>query len=276
MYPSTSRISTHDHADGAPAPGDAYVQSFARGIAVMRSFGAQYPRQTMSQVAQRTGLTRAGARRILLTLQQLGYVRCDGRWFELTAKVLDLGFAYLSSLDLWHLAEPLMQEFAREVGESCSAAILDGHDIVYVLRVASHKIMSLNLGVGSRLPAWCSSMGRVLLAGLGDDEVARLLAQARPLARTPRTVHQPDALLEIVRTVRQQGWALVDEELEEGLISLAVPIRARDGRVLAAINVSGQAHRTPRAVMLDAMLPRLRRTAGVIEQLLASRSGPGA
>lgn len=270
MYPSEADSSMPDASP--PAPGDAYVQSFARGIAVMRSFGAQHPRQTMSEVAARTGLTRAGARRILLTLQHLGYVRCDGRRFELTPKVLDLGFAYLSSLDLWHLAEPLMQRFALEVGESCSAATLDAHEIVYVLRVASQKIMSLNLGVGSRLPAWCSSMGRVLLAGLPDAQVRRLLRDAAPVARTRHTVHDPVRLLEIVRATREQGWALVDQELEEGLISLAVPIRARDGCLVAAVNVSGQPHRTPRERMLEHMLPRLQRTAAGIEQLLAARA----
>src|SRR3990167_2972104 len=136
-------------ADAAPRPGDSYVQSFARGLAVIRSFDARAPQQTLTEVAQRTGLTRAGARRILLTLEGLGYVSSQGRQFSLTPKILDLGFAYLSSQPLWNLAEPVMEKLVEEVKESCSAAVLDGADIVYVLRVPTHKIMSINLGIGS-------------------------------------------------------------------------------------------------------------------------------
>jgi IclR family pca regulon transcriptional regulator len=140
-----------------PRPGDTYVQSFARGLAVIRSFSAATPQQTLTEVAQRTGLTRAGARRILLTLASLGYVQAQGRQFSLTPRILDLGFAYLSSLPLWNLAEPVMEALVEEVKESCSAAVLDGADIVYVLRIPTHKIMSINLGIGSRLPAFCRS-----------------------------------------------------------------------------------------------------------------------
>src|SRR5690554_744770 len=185
-------------------PGDGYVQSFARGLAVIRSFSAEAPSQTMTEVAQRTGLTRAGARRILHTLHALGYVEIDGRQFRLTAKVLDLGFAYLSSLPLWSLAEPFIEAFVREVHESSSAAVLDGKDIVYILRVPTHKIMSINLGVGSRLPAYCSSMGRVLLAGLDEDERERQVRATELVARTPNTITDPDRLLEELRRIRQQ------------------------------------------------------------------------
>src|SRR6478752_6151600 len=154
-------------------PGDGYVQSFARGLEVIRSFSADAPRQTLTEVAGRSGLSRAGARRILLTLETLGYVSSDGKLFSLTPRILDLGFAYLSSMPIWNLAEPVMEALVGEVKESCSAAVLDGTDIVYVLRVPTHKIMSISLGVGSRLPAYCTSMGRMLLAGLDDDDVAR-------------------------------------------------------------------------------------------------------
>ncbi|HRM94794.1 MAG TPA: helix-turn-helix domain-containing protein, partial [Alicycliphilus sp.] len=147
-------------------PGDSYVQSFARGLEVIRSFNASAPQQTLSEVAARTGLTRAGARRILLTLQTLGYLESDGRLFRLTPRILDLGFAYLSSTPIWDLAEPMMEALTERVHESCSAAVLDGLDIVYVLRIHTHKIMSTNLAVGSRLPAFWTSMGRVLLAAL--------------------------------------------------------------------------------------------------------------
>jgi IclR family pca regulon transcriptional regulator len=252
----------------APQPGDSYVQSFARGLEVIRSFSAQSPAQTLSEVAARTGLTRAGARRILLTLQTLGYVESDGKHFRLTARILDLGFAYLSSLPIWNLAEPVMEALVDEVKESSSAAVLEGTDIVYVLRVPTHKIMSIGLGVGSRLPAYCTSMGRVLLAGLDDEEVLRRLKTARPKALTKHTVTDVDALLSKVQQVRRQGWSLVNQELEEGLISLAAPITDRSGRIIAALNLSGQANRTNTKVAQETLLPALQRAARTISQRL--------
>jgi IclR family pca regulon transcriptional regulator len=252
----------------APQPGDSYVQSFARGLEVIRSFSAQAPEQTLSEVATRTGLTRAGARRILLTLQTLGYVESDGKHFRLTARILDLGFAYLSSLPIWNLAEPVMEALVDEVKESSSAAVLEGTDIVYVLRVPTHKIMSIGLGVGSRLPAYCTSMGRVLLAGLDDEEVLRRLKAARPKALTRHTLTDVDTLLSRVQQVRRQGWSLVNQELEEGLISLAAPITDRSGRVIAALNLSGQANRTNTKVAQETLLPALQRAARTISQRL--------
>jgi IclR family transcriptional regulator, pca regulon regulatory protein len=256
----------------APRPGDTYVQSFARGLAVIRSFSADAPSQSLSEVAARTGLTRAGARRILLTLEGLGYVECQGRQFRLTPKILDLGFAYLSSLPLWNLAEPVMEELVAQVKESCSAAVLDGSELVYVLRVPTHKIMSINLGIGSRLPAYCTSMGRVLLAGLPPDDLERRLRASALQPRTPRTVVDVPALLQIVQQTREQGWALVNQELEEGLVSLAAPIRDRGGRTIAALNISGQFNRTPPEHMLAHFLPRLRSAADRISQLLGSKA----
>jgi len=251
-----------------PQPGDSYVQSFARGLEVIRSFSADAPQQTLSEVAVRTGLTRAGARRILLTLQTLGYVDSDGKHFRLTARILDLGFAYLSSLPIWNLAEPVMEALVDEVKESSSAAVLEGTDIVYVLRVPTHKIMSIGLGVGSRLPAYCTSMGRVLLAALDDEEVLRRLRAARPRALTKHTVTDVDTLLAKVQQVRRQGWSLVNQELEEGLISLAAPITDRSGRVIAALNLSGQANRTNTKVAQETLLPALLRAARTISQRL--------
>ncbi len=258
--------------DDGPRPGDSYVQSFARGLAVIRSFDASAPQQTLSEVAQRTGLTRAGARRILLTLEGLGYVRSQGRQFCLTPRILDLGFAYLSSLPLWNLAEPVMEKLVEELKESCSAAVLDGADIVYVLRVPTHKIMSINLGIGSRLPATCTSMGRTLLAELDGASVDALLASAPPTAHTARTITDPALLKAELERVRRQGWCLVDQELEEGLVSLSVPIRDRAGRAIAAMNVSGQAARTPAAAMVTKFLPRLQAAAAQISQMLLAKA----
>ena len=255
-----------------PVPGDTYVQSFARGLEVIRSFSAQSPRQTLSEVAVRSGLSRAGARRILLTLQTLGYVDSDGKYFSLTARILDLGFAYLSSMPIWNLAEPVMENLAGEVRESCSAAVLEGTDIVYVLRVSTHKIMSITLGVGSRLPAYCTSMGRVLLAALPEDQAMTCLKASRPEALTRHTVTDLEALRQKIAQTRRQGWCLVNQELEEGLVSMAAPIRDRAGRTVAALNISGQANRTSARVMQETMLGPLLAAAQTISRLLAVQS----
>lgn len=254
-------------------PGDGYVQSFARGLEVIRSFSASAPSQTLSEVAARTGLTRAGARRILLTLQTLGYVETDGRQFRLTPRILDLGFAYLSSMPIWDLAEPVMDALVDQVHESCSAAVLDGQDIVYVLRVHTHKIMTTNLGVGSRLPAFWTSLGRMLLAGLPDDALQARLRSLPRQAYTPNTVLDDAGLLAHIHTARSQGWCLVNQELEEGLISIAAPLKNRAGQVTAALNISGQANRTSAEVMQAQLLPALLQASQAISRMLAARRG---
>lgn len=249
-------------------PGDSYVQSFARGLEVIRSFSAAAPRQTLTEVAGRTGLTRAGARRILLTLQTLGYVESDGKLFTLTPRILDLGFAYLSSMPMWNVAEPVMEALVEQVHESCSAAVLEGTDIMYVLRVSTRKIMRNSLGVGSRLPAYCTSMGRMLLAGLEDDQALGLLRSSTLEPRTRHTLTDIDALLAKVQQARRQGWCLVNQELEEGLVSMAAPVVDRTGHTIAAINISGQANRTSPRQMQEAMLAPLREAAREISRRL--------
>ena len=265
---STPAPSPQGATDAPPRPGDTYVQSFARGLAVVRSFSALAPQQTLTEVAQRTGLTRAGARRILLTLQGLGYVQSQGRQFSLTPRILDLGFAYLSSLPLWNLAEPVMEALVEDVKESCSAAVLDECDVVYVLRVPTHKIMSINLGIGSRLPAFATSMGRTLLAGLDEAELERRLSQATLARHTSHTVTDHGLLKYLIAQAGRQGWCLVDQELEEGLVSLSAPIRDRSGRVFAAMNISGQANRTSALHMRERFLPKLLAAAAQITQLV--------
>ena len=249
-------------------PGDGYVQSFARGLEVIRSFSAAAPQQTLSGVAARSGLSRAGARRILLTLEALGYVHSDGKLFSLTPRILDLGFAYLSSMPIWNLAEPAMQGLALQVQESCSAAVLDGHDIVYVLRVSTHKIMSISLGVGSRLPAYCTSMGRMLLSALPDDALLAHLTRADLSPRTRYTVTDPGELAAKIIQARRQGWSLVNQELEEGMVSMAAPIINRAGQITAALNISGQANRTTTEIMQQTMLPPLLAAAQSVSRLL--------
>ncbi len=249
-------------------PGDGYVQSFARGLEVIRSFSAEAPRQTLTEVAERSGLTRAGARRILLTLQSLGYVTLEGKVFSLTPRILDLGFAYLSSMPVWNLAEPVMEKLVAEVRESCSVAVLDGTDIVYVLRIPTHKIMSINLGVGSRLPAYCTSLGRVLLGALPDDELAERLQRSNISTRTKYTVTEMKDLLARIEQTRKQGWSMVNQELEEGLVSMSAPITDRAGRTVAALNISGQANRTSAKIMQETMLPQLLSAAKDISRML--------
>jgi len=252
----------------APKPGDSYVQSFARGLSVIRAFDATAPRQTLTEVSRRCGLTRAGARRILLTLETLGYVKSDGRLFALTPKILDLGFAYLSSQPLWQFAEPVMQQLAAELNESVSAAVLEGQDIGYVLRVPARKIMSINLGVGSRLPAWCTSMGRILLASLPPPALEAQLGQLNIAPLASRTVANLPDLRERIAQAGRQGWCLVNQELEDGLVSLAAPITDRKGQVIAALNVGSQVNRRSPEQLLEQTLPRLLDAAGQISRLL--------
>jgi len=240
-----------------------FVQSLERGLAVIRAFGADEPRLTLADVARRSGLTRAAARRFLLTLVELGYVRSDGKHFELTPRVLELGYAYLSSLSLPEIAEPHLERLAARVRESSSVSVLDGDDIVYVGRVPTSRIMRVAINVGTRFPAYATSMGRVLLAALDDldDYLARL--EIRPL--TPHAIATPEELRAELERVREQGWALVDQELEEGLRSLAAPIRDAGGRVVAAVNVSAHASRAPLATVRRELLPPLLETAANIE-----------
>jgi IclR family pca regulon transcriptional regulator len=245
-----------------------FVNSLARGLAVIRAFSREAPEMTLSEVAARTGMTRAAARRFLLTLERLGYVCADGRRFRLAPKILDLGFAYLSSMDLWDVAMPYMEQVSEEVHESCSASVIEGCDIVYVARVPTKRIMSVALNLGARLPAFATSMGRVLLANLPEAKVLERLESCPLQAYTERTVTDPGALWAILEDVRAKGWCLVDQELEEGLRSVSVPLRNKRDRVLAAINVSGHASRVTPELMVERYLPVLQRAAEQIARAL--------
>ena len=257
-------------AHAAIAPGDGFVQSFARGLSVIRAFDGRARELTLTDVADAAGLTRAGARRILLTLEHLGYVKLDGRAFSLTPRILSLGFPYLTSLPFWNLAEPVMEALVQKLHESCSAAVLDGTEIVYVLRVPTQKIMAINLSVGSRLPAYCTSMGRVLLAGLPADEAMDIVRASDLRQLTSRTETRLARLKAALDDTRAKGWALVDQELEEGLISLAVPIVGASGRTIAAMNFSGQANRTPAPEMKRRILGPLKDAAQRISAMMAA------
>jgi IclR family pca regulon transcriptional regulator len=254
-----------------PRPGDSFVQSFARGLSVIRAFGEKHPRMTLAEVAEQTGLTRAGARRILLTLQHLGYVETEGKFFFLMPKILDLGYSYLSTQPLWHLAMPILARVTSETGESCSITTLDGTDIVYIVRSVAYKLMSMNLAVGSRLPAWASAMGRVLLAGLADEEIEAVLKKSELKAYTPYTVTDYALVKAAILQARADGYALVSQELEESLQAIAVPIQGRNGKVVAAINVSTFPTEGSRKKMLENYLPVLRRATDELNNTLRLR-----
>ncbi len=250
-----------------------FVQSLERGLAVIRAFDAEHRELALSEVARATGLTRAAARRFLLTLAELGYVNISEGRFSLRPRVLELGYAYLSGLSLPEAAQPHMEKLVARVNESSSISVLDDTDIVYVVRVPTRRIMSITLSVGTRLPAFATSMGRVLLADLPDqllhERVERI--ELRPL--TARTITDRSALIAVLETVRKQGYAMVDQELEEGLRSLAVPIRGAGGSAIAALNVSVHASRASMAVIRREFLPPALETATAIEQDLRAAGG---
>lgn len=243
-----------------PAPRSEHVRSLDRGLAVIRAFDAEHAEQSLSDVARRTGLTRAAARRFLLTLAELGYVRTDGKLFALTPRVLELGYAYLSSLSLPEIASPHLEALVREVQESASVSVLDGADIVYVARVPTSRIMTVAITIGTRLPAFATSMGRVLLAALPATERERRLAAPVPQL-TELTITDPEALGRELEAVREAGYCVVDQELELGLRSISVPVRGRTGEVVAAANVSTRAG--SRDVVRD-VLPALQACATAI------------
>ncbi|MBJ8345806.1 IclR family transcriptional regulator [Antrihabitans sp. YC2-6] len=250
-------------------PTPDYVQSLARGLAVIRAFDAEHPRQTLSDVAKATDLTRATARRFLLTLTELGYVRADGTMFSLTPRVLELGYSYLSSLSLPEVAGPHLEALAKQVHESASVSILDGTDIVYVARVPVSRIMTVSITIGTRFPAFATSMGRVLLAGLSPADLDDYLAKVELKPLTGRTIASVDALREELARVRNSGFCVVDSELEEGLRSLAAPVRDQTGAVVAAANISTQSARYTAAAIRKELLPALLATAEAIRLDLA-------
>ncbi|GAB2628102.1 IclR family transcriptional regulator C-terminal domain-containing protein [Prescottella soli] len=246
-----------------------YVQSLARGLSVIKAFDAETPRRTLSDVARATDLTRATARRFLLTLTELGYVRTDGSAFWLTPRVLELGYSYLSSLSLPDIAGPHLEELSDRVSESTSVSILDDGDVVYVARVPVRRIMTVSITIGTRFPAFATSMGRVLLAGLSPADLDAYLARVELTPLTGRTIATPDALRAELDKIRSDGFCVVDQELEEGLRSLAAPIRDRDGTVVAAVNISTQAARYTSEAVYDTLVPAAVATADAISADLA-------
>jgi len=239
---------------------------------VIRCFDDKAPVLSLSEVAVRAGLTRATARRLLLTLSELGYARVEGRGFSLTPRVLELGYAYLSAMSFADLARPYVEEASRKANESCSVSVLSGADIVYVCRIHTERIMSISLAVGSHLPAAATSMGRVLLAHLPDAELEERLSSLELERFTPRTVTSLRRLRTILTSVREHGYAVVEEELEAGLSSIAVPVRGQGDTVVAAVNFGGPAARLQGPAFTRRYLPILRETAELIGTALRHRA----
>ncbi|MBM6583618.1 IclR family transcriptional regulator [Microvirga sp. BT689] len=245
-----------------------FVASLEKGLLVIEAFDAARPRLTLSDVAKLTGITRAAARRYLLTLTRLNYAEFDGRYFSLTPRILRLGYAYLSSASLSTQVQPFLERISEETGESSSAAILDGDDIVYIARSATRRIMSIGLGVGSRLPAYCTALGRAILAHQPDEVLGAYLLRVRLEARTSKTVTGKSEFRSILEAVRAQGYALVNEELEYGLRSIAVPVVQRTGKVTIALNISAQAGRVSAEEMEERFLPFLRSASETLRYML--------
>lgn len=246
----------------------SFMTSLARGLAVVRAFSDSRKPQTIAQISTRTGIPRAAVRRCLYTLQQLGYVDAELNNFSLRPKVLTLGYSYLSSTPLTVSAQPCLNAISRELNESSSLAVLDEGEILYVARAATSRVMSVALNTGSRLPAYCTSLGRVMLAHLPPDELDAYFQKTRLRPMTDRTVVDEARLREILRGVRQAGYAVNDEELEVGLRSIAVPVRGASGQVLAALNVGAQAARVSVERLEREFLPVLLRGAQELSVLL--------
>lgn len=244
-----------------------FVTALASGLEVIRAFDAQNARMTLTEVAARTGMNRARARRFLLTLHALGYVRKEGRHFALSPKVLQLGYSYLSANQFRLVIQQYLEDITEAIGESSSLGVLDGSDIVYVARsAAQHRLMGIDLAVGTRLPATHTSMGRVLLAQLDDDKLRRFIAEVSLEPHTRYAVTDRDALWDCLMQVREQGYAIVDQELEHGLRSLAVPVYDGHDHLLGAINVSTNAARIDMDTLTGRFLALLRETAEAIHQ----------
>jgi IclR family transcriptional regulator, pca regulon regulatory protein len=264
---STGREAKLSSPDNGERDDKEFMATLAKGLAVLGAFGRQRPSMTLSEAAEVADLSRAAARRVLRTLSMLGYVEQQGRHFSLSPRILEFGFAYLSTQSWIDRALPIMRELSERLGESCSAAILQGHDIVYVARVPARRIMSAALSVGSRLPALHTALGRVLFGYLDEAEIWRRLKSQRIEAYTPQSITDLQALFDRIRADREQGFSIVDEELELGLRALAVPVLDRTRQAVGAINLSTHSTRTTRNEMRDRFLPELTRIAEQISSM---------
>lgn len=264
-------------ASGVPTSADLdrfrgdpdFILSLARGLRIIEAFEGNTGGRSVADVARHTGLSRAAVRRSFMTLQALGYAESRGPIYRLTTRTLRLGFSYLSSASLPSLAQPVLERITETVHESSSLCVLDGDDIVYIARSAAKRIMSVGLSVGSRLPAYCTSMGRILLASMPDEHLTAYLKRTNAKALTPKTITDKKALRDTVVRVRSDGFAITDEELELGLRSIAVPVHTRNGRIAASMNIGVHAARVSAIEMIRRFLPILRENARALGNVLA-------
>ncbi len=253
-----------------------HVAALAKGLAVIQAFGKDAQALTLTQVAASSGLTRPGARRYLLTLRDLGFVGSAGREFHLTPKCLALGYAYLSSVPLWHFAQPVLEQLVEDIGETCSVTVLDGTEVVFVQRIPRQRMLSFGVTTGSRLPAYCTSMGRTLLAGLPPTQLDAYFATLQPTRFTAKTQLDRRTLRKIVERDRKRGYSIVCEELEERLTGVSVAVRDARGATIAALNASVLRPFRSEAALLRPILPRLLRAAEKLGTSVATRAAPRA
>lgn len=245
------------------------MSGLAKGLRVIEAFSADTPKLTITDAAAAADLDRATARRCLLTLASLGYCDYDGKFFTVTPRILRLGTACLAAMPLPRLVQPWLERLSEKIGESTSVSILDEREIVYVARASQRRVMSISLAPGSRLPAYCTSMGRVLLADLAAETSRHLIATSTLIARTPRTVTDPDRLSEALRRVKQDGYAAIDQEVEIGLRSLAVPLINARGKTVAALNVGFALAEEPMETAIARLLPSLLETQAELRSVIA-------
>lgn len=244
-----------------------YVQSLEKGLRVLMAFSRERQRMTLTEVAKLTHLSRAAARRFLLTLAHLGYIKTDGKIFELTPKVLNLGYNYLSSLDIKEIAKPFLMDLAKVTNETCSVVTIDGRDVVILVRQQVSRIMTISIGIGSRLPTHVTAVGRVILA-MNQDLQDQLLETFDYRQYTINTITSKDRLKEELARVKQQGWSMIDQELEAGVRAIAVPIFSKDGSVKYAMHISSNTHRVSKEDLIDKFLPHLQKAAQGISEAL--------
>lgn len=245
------------------------IASLAKGLRVLECFGADHPRLAIADVAEATGLDRATARRCLLTLHDLGYADYDGKYFSLTPRVLRLGMGALAALSLPQIVQPWLDRLSEQIGQSCSVSILDGTEIVYIARAAQRRVMSIGLMPGSRLPAHCTSMGRVLLAALPETEALAVIDASDLTPRTPRSLADPAEIMGEIANVRNMGYSVVDQEVELGLRSLAVPVYNCRGEVVAALNTGMAAVQTKPEELVRLYLPALQKVQVGLRRVLS-------
>ncbi len=268
--PRAAIVSTMDEAHAERSGGDReIVNSVLKAFDVLKVFSRHKPRMTLSEVADYAGISRASARRFLLTFTQAGYMETDGKRFYLTPKLLELSHSIVSSTNIWETARPVIGELSDKLGESCYGAVLDGSEVLYVVHHSSaQRFVNIGIRVGSRLPAYCTSIGRVLLSGLSDEALEQVLVGLKPVAHTPKTVTAKGKIRDLVRETRQLGWSIVDEELEVGLRSVSAPIRSRSGDIIAALNICGPSSRVTVEEVRARFLPELLDATQRINQLI--------